>query len=153
MELDSLDRDFIRSGTLLYTGGEEDLRPHEGRSMSRQRRGGVSGRRDGTSQADWSSECGWSTPYTCMAAQCTHGPLRPLIRRGLSLNMTLMMVSTLLMSPLACVQIVGYTTKTQCRKFETDIPRKGIARPQYQFPHSCQVLILIEITDNSTFSN
>jgi hypothetical protein len=28
------------------------------------------------------------------------------------------------------------TTKTQYRKFETNIPRKGIARPQSQFPHS-----------------
>ncbi len=27
--------------------------------------------------------------------------------------------------------------KTQNRKFETNIPRKGIARPQSQFPHSC----------------
>ncbi len=29
------------------------------------------------------------------------------------------------------------TAKTQYRKFETKIPRKGIARPQSQFPHSC----------------
>jgi hypothetical protein len=29
------------------------------------------------------------------------------------------------------------TAKTQCRKFETNIPRKGIVRPQFQFPHSC----------------
>ncbi len=28
MELNTLDRDFIGSGTLLYTGGEEDLKPH-----------------------------------------------------------------------------------------------------------------------------
>jgi hypothetical protein len=28
MELDTLDRDFIGSGTLLYAGGEKDLRPH-----------------------------------------------------------------------------------------------------------------------------
>jgi hypothetical protein len=27
--------------------------------------------------------------------------------------------------------------KTQNRKFETNIPIKGIARPQSQFPHSC----------------
>ncbi len=27
--------------------------------------------------------------------------------------------------------------KTQYPKFETNIPRKGIARPQSQFPHSC----------------
>jgi hypothetical protein len=29
------------------------------------------------------------------------------------------------------------TTKTQYRKFETNIPRKGIELPQSQFPHSC----------------
>ncbi len=29
------------------------------------------------------------------------------------------------------------TAKTQYRKFETNIPRKGTARPQSQFPHSC----------------
>ncbi len=29
------------------------------------------------------------------------------------------------------------TAKTQYRKFETNIPRKGIVQPQYQFPHSC----------------
>ncbi len=28
------------------------------------------------------------------------------------------------------------TAKTQYRKFETDITRKGIAQPQFQFPHS-----------------
>ncbi len=30
-----------------------------------------------------------------------------------------------------------FTAKTQYWKFETNIPRKGIARPQSQFPHSC----------------
>ncbi len=29
------------------------------------------------------------------------------------------------------------TAKTKCRKFETNIPRKGILGPQSQFPHSC----------------
>jgi hypothetical protein len=29
-----------------------------------------------------------------------------------------------------------YTAKNQYRKFETNIPKKGIARPQSQFPHS-----------------
>jgi hypothetical protein len=29
------------------------------------------------------------------------------------------------------------TAKNQYQKFETNIPRKGIARPQSQFPHSC----------------
>jgi hypothetical protein len=32
--------------------------------------------------------------------------------------------------------ILTLTAKTQYRKFETNIPRKGIARPQSQFPHS-----------------
>ncbi len=27
-----------------------------------------------------------------------------------------------------------HTAKTQYRKFETNIPRKGIARPQFQYP-------------------
>jgi hypothetical protein len=27
--------------------------------------------------------------------------------------------------------------KNQYRKFETNVPTKGIARPQSQFPHSC----------------
>jgi hypothetical protein len=30
-----------------------------------------------------------------------------------------------------------HTASTQYWKFETNIPRKGIARPQSQFPHSC----------------
>jgi hypothetical protein len=30
-----------------------------------------------------------------------------------------------------------YTAKKQYRKFETNIPRKGIARPQSRSPHSC----------------
>jgi hypothetical protein len=29
----------------------------------------------------------------------------------------------------------SYTAKTQYRKFETNIPRKGITRPQSQFSH------------------
>jgi hypothetical protein len=29
------------------------------------------------------------------------------------------------------------TAKTNCRKFETNITRKGISGPQSQFPHSC----------------
>jgi hypothetical protein len=32
---------------------------------------------------------------------------------------------------------VPYTAKKQYRTLETNIPRKGIARPQSQFPHSC----------------
>jgi hypothetical protein len=36
-----------------------------------------------------------------------------------------------------CTCNVTYTAKTQYRKFEITIPRKGIVRPQSQFPHSC----------------
>jgi hypothetical protein len=32
---------------------------------------------------------------------------------------------------------ISYTAKTKCRKFETNISRKGISGPQSQFPHSC----------------
>ncbi len=35
------------------------------------------------------------------------------------------------------------TAKTQCRKFETNIPRKGIAQPQFQFLQSCICEIFI----------
>ncbi len=35
------------------------------------------------------------------------------------------------------------TAKTQYRKFETNIPRKGIARPQSQFPQICLWAIYI----------
>ncbi len=31
------------------------------------------------------------------------------------------------------------SAKTQCWKFETNIPRIGIARPQSHFPHSCVI--------------
>ncbi len=30
-----------------------------------------------------------------------------------------------------------HTAKTQYQNFEANIPRKGIAQPQSQFPHSC----------------
>ncbi len=30
-----------------------------------------------------------------------------------------------------------FTAKTQYRQIETSVPRKGIAEPQSQFPHSC----------------
>ncbi len=48
--------------------------------------------------------------------------------RRLSLNMCLCFLSSL--CP-ACI------AKTQYRKFQTNIPRKGTARLQSQFPHSC----------------
>jgi hypothetical protein len=41
---------------------------------------------------------------------------------------------------------------TQYRKFETNIPRKGIARPQSQFPHSCVCERFIYSHDRSAYS-
>jgi hypothetical protein len=43
------------------------------------------------------------------------------------------------------------STKKQYRKFETNIPRKGIARPQSQFPHSCVCERYIYSHDRSTY--
>ncbi len=34
------------------------------------------------------------------------------------------------------VQVINYTAKIQYRKFQTNIPRKGIVRLRSQFPHS-----------------
>jgi hypothetical protein len=48
----------------------------------------------------------------------------------------------------------SYTAKTQYRKFETKIPRKGIAtRPQSQFPHSCVCERFLYSQDRSAYSN
>ncbi len=44
------------------------------------------------------------------------------------------------------------TVKNQYRKFETNISRKGIARPQSQFPHSCVFERFIYSHDGSTYS-
>ncbi len=44
------------------------------------------------------------------------------------------------------------TAKTQYRKFEINIPRKGIARPQSQFPHSCVCERFIYSQDLSAYS-
>ncbi len=44
------------------------------------------------------------------------------------------------------------TAKTKCRKFETNIPRKGISGPQSQFPHSCVCGRIIYFHDGSAFS-
>jgi hypothetical protein len=44
------------------------------------------------------------------------------------------------------------TAKTKCRKFETNIPRKGISGPQSQFPHSCVCERIIYSHDGSDFS-
>jgi hypothetical protein len=45
-----------------------------------------------------------------------------------------------------------HTAKTKCRKFETNIPRKGISGPQSQFPHSCVCELLIYSHDGSACS-
>jgi hypothetical protein len=44
------------------------------------------------------------------------------------------------------------TAKTKCRKFETNIPGKGISGPQSQFPHSCVCERIIYSHDGSAFS-
>ncbi len=49
-----------------------------------------------------------------------------------------------------CLAVVQL--KTQNRKFETNIPRKGIARPQSQFPHSCVCERFIYSQDRSAYS-
>jgi hypothetical protein len=41
----------------------------------------------------------------------------------------------------ASVSSVSYTAKNKYRKFEINIPRKGIVRPQSQFPQSCEQFI------------
>jgi hypothetical protein len=45
-----------------------------------------------------------------------------------------------------------YTAKNQYRKLETNIPRKGIARPQSQFPHSFVCERFIYSHDGSAYS-
>jgi hypothetical protein len=45
----------------------------------------------------------------------------------------------------------GRAAKTQYQKFETNIPRKGIARPQFQFPHSSVCERFIYSQDRSTY--
>ncbi len=42
--------------------------------------------------------------------------------------------------------------KDKCRKFETNIPRKGISGPQSQFPHSFVCERIIYSHDGSAFS-
>jgi hypothetical protein len=44
------------------------------------------------------------------------------------------------------------SAKTQYRKFETNIPRNGIAGPQSQFPHSCLCERFIYSHDRSAYS-
>ncbi len=45
-----------------------------------------------------------------------------------------------------------HTAKTQHRKFKTNIPRKGIARGQSQFPHSCVCERFMYSQDRSAYS-
>jgi hypothetical protein len=44
------------------------------------------------------------------------------------------------------------TAKTKFRKFETNIPGKGISGSQFQFPHSCVCERIIYSHDGSAFS-
>jgi hypothetical protein len=46
----------------------------------------------------------------------------------------------------------AHTAKTKCRKFETNIPIKGIWGPQSQFLHSCVCERIIYFLDGSDFS-
>jgi hypothetical protein len=50
------------------------------------------------------------------------------------------------------ILVIVCTAKKQYRKFETNIPRKGIARPQFQFPHSCVCEQFIYSQDRSAYS-
>ncbi len=45
-----------------------------------------------------------------------------------------------------------HTAKKHYRKFETNIPRKGIARPKSQFPHSCICERFLYSHDQSAYS-
>jgi hypothetical protein len=64
--------------------------------------------------------------------------------------------STTYMAPLLFNKLIHYmliyTAKTKCRKFETNIPRKGIFGPHSQFPHSCICERIIYSHDGSAFS-
>jgi len=44
------------------------------------------------------------------------------------------------------------TAKKKCRKFEANIPRKGISGPQSQFPHSCVCERIIYSHDGAAVS-
>ncbi len=46
-----------------------------------------------------------------------------------------------------------FTAKTQYRKFETNIPKKGIALPRSQFPHSCACERFIDSHNRSAYSD
>jgi hypothetical protein len=49
----------------------------------------------------------------------------------------------------SCQNSTDYTAKTQYRKFETNIPRKGTARLQSQFLYSCFCEKFIHFSDRS----
>ncbi len=55
---------------------------------------------------------------------------------------------------LLCIYLYDAHCKTQYRKFETSIPRKGNARPHSQFPHSCvcEGFIYMYTHDRSAYS-
>ncbi len=48
--------------------------------------------------------------------------------------------------------VLPSTAKTRYRKFETNIPRKGIDRPHSQFPHSCVCERFIYSLNRSAYS-
>jgi hypothetical protein len=50
------------------------------------------------------------------------------------------------------LHLAYYTAKTQYRKFETNIPRKGTGQPQAQFLHSCFCERFIYSHDQSAYS-
>jgi hypothetical protein len=45
-----------------------------------------------------------------------------------------------------------YTAKNPKSKFEKNIPKKGFAQPQYQFPHSCVSELFIFSHNQSAYS-
>ncbi len=51
------------------------------------------------------------------------------------------------------VYCILLTARNQCRKFETNITGKGIARPQSQFPHSCVCKRFIYPHNRSAYSS
>jgi hypothetical protein len=55
-------------------------------------------------------------------------------------------------SQIVSSKTIKYTAKNKYRKFETNIPGKGIARPQSQFPRSCVCERFIYSHDRSAYS-
>ncbi len=76
-----------------------------------------------------------------------HGTLTSLI-----LDTSVILIGTCRASGNRIVHASCHTAKTKCRKFETNIPRKGISGPQSQFPHSCVCQRIIYSHDGSAFS-